>query len=70
MKRYAHDGEYEVAVDEAALQQRHYAAKGRDILAKTIWTGSQASDPLLATRSFIRHDPDAVARELMRIYFA
>ncbi len=70
MKRYAHDGEYEVAVDEAILKRRHYVAKGRDILAKTIWTGSQASDLLLATRSFIRHDPDAVARELMRIYFA
>ena len=44
--------------------------RGAGILAKNIWAGAQSSDPIAAVRSFIRHDPDAVARQLMRIYFA
>lgn len=70
MKKYAHDGEYAVAIDEKALANQHYEAKGLSMLAKTVWGGVQSSDPIASSRSLIRHDSDAVARQLMRIYFA
>ena len=70
MERYAHDGEYPVSFDLDALKDKHYEYREAPILAKTPWAGAQHSDPLAATRSFIRHDSDAIARQLMRIYFA
>ena len=70
MKKYAHDGELVVNYDLAELKKQHYEFRGVPILAKKMWSGAQASDPIAAARSFIRHDPDAVARQLMRIYFA
>ena len=70
MKKYAHDGELVVPYDVDELKQQHYEFRGVPILAKKVWTGAQASDPIANTRSYIRHDPDAVARQLMRIYFA
>lgn len=69
MERYAHDNEHAVAPDDSILATKHYRAKGSDLLAKTIWNQAQTSDPLAQVRSFIRHNPDAVARQLMRIYF-
>lgn len=70
MKKYAHEGEYAVAIDEKELKNRHFEAKGLSLLAKQVWQGAQKSDPIASVRSFIRHNPDAVARQLMRIYFA
>lgn len=70
MKKYAHDGEYAVTVDKAKLEIRHYKTKGTSLLATAVWAGAQKSDPIAHARSFIRHNPDAVARQLMRIYFA
>ncbi len=70
MSKYARDGEFAVEVDMKVLDKKHYEAKGANILASAVWGGAQASDPLLSVRSFIRHDSDAVARQLMRIYFA
>lgn len=68
--RYAHQGEYGVEVDEAALSARHYKAKAAKLLSADIWDGAQASDPLASSRSYIRHDPDQSARAIMRLYFA
>jgi uncharacterized cofD-like protein len=70
MKRYAHDGEFAVAYDIDELKKQHYQYRGVPILAKSSWSGAQKSDPLASTRSLIRHDQDAVARQLMRIYFS
>ena len=70
MERYAHDGEYAVSFDMDILKKQHYQLRAAPILAKATWRGAQSADPLVATRSFIRHDSDAVARQLMRIYFA
>lgn len=69
MNKYAHKGEYGIELDRVTLKKRHYRSKGADLLAKKVWTGSQGSDPLASVRSFIRHDSDAIARQLMRIYF-
>lgn len=70
MDKYAHDGEFAVQYDIDELKKQHYQYRGVPVLAQSVWSGAQASDPLAHSRSFIRHDPDAVARQLMRIYFA
>lgn len=70
MDRYAHEGEYAVRYDPEELKNQHYQVRGVPILAKSVWKGAQASDPLAHNRSFIRHNADAVARQLMRIYFS
>lgn len=69
LDKYAHDGEFAVNFDIDKLKKQHYQFRGVPILAKSVWTGAQASDPIASARSFIRHDADAVARQLMRIYF-
>lgn len=70
MDKYTHDGEYAVQFDIAKLKKKHYQYRAVPILAQSVWGGAQVSDPLAHSRSFIRHNPDAVARQLMRIYFA
>jgi len=70
MERYAHDGEYAVTYAADVLKKQHYKYRAAPILAKSSWDGAQSSDPLASSRSLIRHDSDAVARQLMRIYFA
>lgn len=70
MERYAHEGEYGVGIEMEAFESRPWSAVGARLLAADVWDGEQASDPLAHTRSLIRHDPDAVARQLMRLYFA
>jgi uncharacterized cofD-like protein len=70
LERYAADGELPVAIDAAALKQAHYRAKGAELLAGEIWHNTNRQDPLAAQRTLIRHDPDAVARQIMRLYFS
>lgn len=69
LDKYAHDGEEPVMYDEAMLKAQHYKYRSADLVADNVWTGAQHSDPIGNVRSYIRHDPDAVARQLMRIYF-
>jgi 2-phospho-L-lactate transferase/gluconeogenesis factor (CofD/UPF0052 family) len=70
LDRYAHDNEFPVAIDHERLKDAHYEAKGRDLVAKQVWQNDNSSDPIAEVRSFIRHDPDVVAREIIRVYLA
>ena len=70
LAKYAHEGEYGVEIDNDEIAKRPWKAKGANIIARDAWLGAQASDPLASTRSYIRHDSDSIARQLMRIYFA
>lgn len=70
LSRYAHEGEFGVEIDNEAIAKRSWKAKGADILGRDVWQGAQQSDPLAGVRNLIRHDSDAIARQLMRIYFA
>lgn len=70
LKKYAHDREYPVEFDKSSLKTKHYRAKGVPLVAGEIWQGNGPTDPIAQARTLIRHDPDKVARELMRIYFA
>lgn len=71
IEKYAHDGEFLVDWDEDELENMHYRAVGKRLIANGGWVNKNAaSDPLASQRSLIRHDADKVARELMRIFFA
>ncbi|MFZ2560517.1 MAG: gluconeogenesis factor YvcK family protein [Candidatus Nanoperiomorbaceae bacterium] len=70
LEHYAKQGELPVQIDSEKLKNGHYFAKGAELLAGQIWHGGTKSDPIAAQRTLIRHDPDAVARAIMKIYFA
>lgn len=70
IKKYAHDGENPVEYDELAMRNKHYKYRAADLVAARQWDGGQDSDPIASVRSLIRHNQDAVARQLMRIYFS
>lgn len=69
MEKYAHDGEFAVGYNVDELKKQHYQFRAAPIIAKQVWKGNQSSDPIASVRSFIRHDSDAIARQLMRLYF-
>lgn len=68
MKKYAADGELAVEYDEAKTKKAHYVAMGTNLLAGQIWKNTNASDPIAATRTLIRHDPKAVASAIIELY--
>lgn len=72
LERYAHEGELPVIYDLDKLRQAHYKTIGAKLLAsgspKTV--NSNSKDPLAKHRTLIRHDPDATARAIMKIYFS
>lgn len=70
LNKYAHEGEFGVGFDKSALDGAHYVAKSADLLAGEPTFVPQPGDPLAASRTFIRHDPDKTARALMKIYFS
>lgn len=70
LQKYAHDGEYAVAVDDKALKQASYEAVGANLLANGVTQTSGPEDALQRTRTLIRHDSDKVARQIMKISFA
>ncbi len=67
LKRYAKEKEFGVKVDETALQKAHYHAVGAELISETI----QAQDPhdTLFQRTYIRHDGEKVAKQLLKLYF-
>lgn len=67
LKRYAKEKEFGVKVDEAILETAHYQAIGAELISETI----QAKDPhdTLFQRTYIRHDGEKVAKQLLKLYF-
>lgn len=69
LEKYAKEGELSVRIDEKALRDAHYLAVGTNLLSRAVWKNTNATaDPLAANRTLIRHDSDAVAAALMRLY--
>ena len=67
LNQYAKEGEYPVGFKASDLKKAHYRAIGKDLVSNEF--------PVIAKndkleRTLIRHDADAVARQLMRIYFS
>ena len=69
LDRYAKDGEFWVHFDTDELKSQHYKAIGGSFVENTPYAPASESDPIASTRTLIRHDADAVAKQLMRIYF-
>ncbi|MDR1197099.1 MAG: YvcK family protein [Candidatus Nomurabacteria bacterium] len=63
LSRYANDGE--LPVEYSGRSDRRY--KGVDLVSKKAWK-TQKGDKL--KRTLIRHDPDKLARQIMRLYFS
>ena len=70
LEKYAKAGELPVEVDSSKLKDAHFKARGISMLANEIWQNTNKKDPLASQRTLIRHDPDAVARAIMKIYFS
>ncbi len=68
LDRYAKEGEYWVTYDKKKLAAAHYQAVGGHFVSNERPAASQ-SDPIAATRTLIRHDADAIAKQLMKLYF-
>lgn len=66
--KYAQKDEHPLKVDIKKLDQAHYKAVGEQLVNHEL-AHAKPGDKLAAHRAFIRHDPDLVARALMRIYF-
>ncbi|MES2876276.1 MAG: gluconeogenesis factor YvcK family protein [Patescibacteria group bacterium] len=70
LERYAKDGEFRVKYDLERFERAHYEAIGGDFISKQPFQPDSSADPIAHTRTLIRHDATAVAKQLMRIYFA
>ena len=70
LEKYAADGELPVEINSSALKNAHYKAKGAELLAGEIWQNPNKKDPIAKRRTLIRHDPNAVARAIMKLYFS
>lgn len=71
LQRYAHEKELPVVYDETVLKAAHYTAKGGDFISGDFDAYANGkADPIAHTRTLIRHDADAVARALMKLYFS
>ena len=68
LERYAKENEKSVEYDEERLQKARYTAVGTRLLAGTIWKNSNASDPIAASRTLIRHDAAAACNAIIELY--
>ena len=66
LKKYAAEGESPVAQPKKSTS-KHYKLKGTELLSES--TGKAVKGDAIR-RSFIRHDPDRAARQIMKVYFS
>lgn len=69
LKRYALQNEFGVEAKSQDFKQKHYKAVGKKLLSKEVKRAVKG-DIIARTRSYIRHDSDALARQLMKVYFS
>lgn len=70
LEKYAKENEYWVEAREDEFKKRQYKAVGGAFIGSQGQNQPSLADPIGSTRTLMRHDADAVARQLMRIYFA
>lgn len=68
LDRYAAEGEHPVTPGPA-IRSRHWEPVGANLLSGNVPHPISRADKIASTRTLIRHDSDALARILMRIYF-
>jgi uncharacterized cofD-like protein len=69
LEKYTKDKEYIVKYDQKICAKKHYKTKGVSLLS-TVDLRSDKADKIAHTRSYIRHNADGVARQLMKLYFS
>jgi uncharacterized cofD-like protein len=67
--KYVKDGEYMLEFDLEKLEEQKYIAVGLPLIDKTPIKLDE-NDSISKVRSLIRHNKDALAREIMKIYFS
>lgn len=67
LQNYAIAGELPVNGSSESLQSASFNAIGTDLLAEDIWVGGGEADAIAHKRSYIRHDSDKIAKELVNI---
>ena len=68
LEKYAKFGEKSVGYDEVSLHDKPYIAAGAKLLSGSIWKNTNTADPIAAARTLIRHDSDAVANAIIKLY--
>lgn len=69
LTQYAREGEYPVSFTPEDFSDVTFKPIGRDLVS-LFQEAPDPNDKLAIERTLIRHDPDALARALMRIYFS
>jgi uncharacterized cofD-like protein len=67
LDKYTHDGEYLVKYQPDSRHERHYKVIGLPLIAKDI-VQLRGGDPLVHSRSLIRHDPSLLVPEIVAIH--
>jgi uncharacterized cofD-like protein len=67
IEKYAAEGECMVAYTSDDWSDVRYTPVGKNLLSGTIWKNSNVYDPIASTRTLIRHDSAAVAREIVQL---
>ncbi len=67
LDKYAKEGEYGVTCNQQRLDEAHYKAIGGRFISDERFEAT-ASDPIASSRTLIRHNANAVAQALMKIY--
>lgn len=68
LEKYARQDEKSVGYDETALHDKPYIAAGAKLLSGSIWKNTNTSDPIATARTLIRHDADAAATAILKLY--
>lgn len=65
--KYSKEGENWVSYDESELAAKQYTAIGGHFVSDEQTAEPSSSDPIAATRTLIRHNGDAIARQLLEL---
>lgn len=66
LNKYAKSDEFAVKIDADAMVADGRVLIQADVISDHAWGGSQASDKLTGIRSFIRHDSEKIAKEIIK----
>ncbi len=69
LDKYSEEKEFLVGWNDKALQGNSYLAMGGDFLSENVHSTNE-NDKLRSGNTFIRHDAEAIAKQLMKIYYS
>jgi uncharacterized cofD-like protein len=69
LEKYSKDKEYGVEFSLDVLSKKHYKSIGTSLISSSL-PKIQKADKISHSRSYIRHDPDIIARNIMKLFFS